>query len=108
MSLVWLEGEIDSKLFWVYADRQTDEWTMVILEVFFQLKIYCRDNGFALFNGKVNTSEKECYQVSSSEAGWDRHTVLNMWGMDIDNLVPDLSSASKRSNTVYIFLCNHS
>ena len=38
VSLVWLEGEIDSKLFWVFADRQTDEWTMVILEVLLQLK----------------------------------------------------------------------
>ena len=56
-----------------------------------------RENGFALFNGKVNTSEKECYQVSSSEVGWDKHTVINMWGMDIDNLVPDLSSASQIS-----------
>jgi len=57
-----------------------------------------RENGFALFNGKVNTSEKECYQVSSSEVGWDKHTVINMWGMDIDNLVPDLSSARAYSS----------
>ena len=69
-------------LFWVNSSQDT----------------HCyRENGFALFNGKVNTSEKECYQVSSSEVGWDKHTVINMWGMDIDNLVPDLSSASQIS-----------
>jgi len=56
-----------------------------------------RENGFALFNGKVNSSEKECYNVSSSEAGWDEHTMINMWGFDKDSLVSDLSDIQAKS-----------
>ena len=52
-----------------------------------------RENGFALFNGKVDTSEKECYEVASSEVDWDMHTVITKYGKDIDNLWPDLSKS---------------
>ena len=52
-----------------------------------------RENGFALFNGKVNTSEKECYEVASSEVDWDMHTEITKYGKDIDNLWPDLSKS---------------
>ena len=64
----------------------------------FQLRnfYFFRENGFAIFNGKVNTSINENYQVSSGEVGWDQHTMLNMWGRDMDSLVPDLSTASKQ------------
>ena len=55
---------------------------------------YCsEENGFALFNGKVDNSQNECYQVSTGEVGWDQHTMINMWGRDMNSLVPDLSTA---------------
>ena len=44
-----------------------------------------------MFNGKVNTSEKECYQVASSEVDWDKHTIITQYGKDINSLQPDLS-----------------
>lgn len=50
-----------------------------------------RENGFALFNGKVDTSEKECYEVASSEVDWDMHTIITKYGKDINHLRPDLS-----------------
>ena len=52
-----------------------------------------RENGFALFNGKVNTSEKECYEVATGELDWDMHTAITKYGKDIDNLWPDLSKS---------------
>ena len=59
---------------------------------------FSRENGFALFNGKVDTSEKECYEVASSHAAWDQHTMLTKYGSDLNSLEPDLSSASRRRN----------
>jgi len=52
-----------------------------------------RENGFALFNGKVNTSEKECYEVATGELDWDMHTVITKYGKDMDSLWPDLSKS---------------
>jgi len=51
------------------------------------------ENGFALFNGKQDTSENECYQVETSEESWDRHTMITKWGKDNKSLVEDLSTA---------------
>ena len=39
----------------------------------------------------MNTSEKECYQVASSEVDWDMHTIITQYGKDINSLHPDLS-----------------
>ena len=39
----------------------------------------------------MNTSEKECYKVASSEVDWEKHTVITQYGKDINSLHPDLS-----------------
>jgi len=55
--------------------------------------VFTPENGFALFNGKQNTSFSECYEVESSVESWDRHTMITKWGKDIDSLMEDLSGA---------------
>ena len=55
--------------------------------------VFSEENGFALFNGKQNTSENECYEVDTSQAGWDKHTLISRYGRDQQSLAPDLSQA---------------
>jgi len=52
-----------------------------------------RENGFALFNGKQDTSENECYEVETSVESWDRHTMITKWGKDNESMMGDLSGA---------------
>jgi len=52
-----------------------------------------RENGFALFNGKQDTSENECYQVETSVDSWDRHTMITKWGKDNTSLTSNLATA---------------
>merc|ERR1711892_1231790 len=61
--------------------------------------VFREENGFALFNGKQDTSENECYQVETAEESWERHTVITKWGKDSESLAPDLSSAETCSWT---------
>jgi len=55
--------------------------------------VFRPENGFALFNGKQDTSENECYQVETSSESWDRHTMITKWGKDSQSLSADLSNA---------------
>ena len=55
--------------------------------------VFSEENGFALFNGKQNTSENECYEVETSNLGWDRHTLISRYGRNLESLAPDLSQA---------------
>jgi len=47
------------------------------------------DNGFSIFGIKDDTTENECYRVYLDV---DRHTMIDMWGSDLDNLVDNLTS----------------
>jgi len=61
--------------------------------------VFREENGFALFNGKQNTSENECYQVETSWQSWEQHTIITKWGKDSESLEPDLSNAETASWT---------
>jgi len=54
---------------------------------------------FALFNGKVNSANNECYQVETSSASWDRHTMITKYGKDLESLEDSLANAKALSTT---------
>jgi len=47
-------------------------------------------NGFAIFNTKNETTHNECYSVSTSA---ERHSMINKWGPDLDDLRENLVGA---------------
>eukprot|EP00090_Calanus_glacialis_P004002 TRINITY_DN12983_c0_g1_i3.p1 TRINITY_DN12983_c0_g1~~TRINITY_DN12983_c0_g1_i3.p1 ORF type:complete len:556 (+),score=132.50 TRINITY_DN12983_c0_g1_i3:35-1702(+) len=61
--------------------------------------VFRPENGFALFNGKQDTSENECYQVETGQEDWEQHTVITKWGKDSASLSEDLSKAETCSWT---------
>jgi len=61
--------------------------------------VFTEENGFAMFNRKVNTAENECYQVETSAESWERHSMITKWGKDNESLSEDLASAQTCSWT---------
>lgn len=51
-----------------------------------------KDEKFAIFNGKVDTSDNECYQVETSSESWDRHTMITKYGHNKDELMDSLAT----------------
>jgi len=58
-----------------------------------------KDGVFALFNGKVNTSENESYQVETSLDSWERHTMITKYGKNISSLEDSLANMKTLSTT---------
>jgi len=58
-----------------------------------------KDGKFALFNGKVNTAENECYQVETGAESWDRHTMITKYGRDLNSLEDSLAKMKTLSTT---------
>jgi hypothetical protein len=104
----WLEAETDELFHLItvgdFLFRGTKAGAVVEMmeDTFFNDRlppVFREENGFALFNGKQNTSENECYQVETSWESWEQHTVITKWGKDKESLGPDLSHAVTASWT---------
>jgi len=54
---------------------------------------------FALFNGKVDSSENECYEVETSAESWDQHTMITKYGKDLNSLEDTLANMKTLSTT---------